>query len=174
MRIEYDKENHALFIKFAEGQYDQSEEVVAGVVVDFDSNGKPLGIEVEDVRGLIDEGAIQRLTEATIDGGADLRRLRDQLGLTQQELAELFDIPRNTIARWERDEIAIEKKRMLSLALRALVGGAVREPRAAAKRSAKPKSIAPPKKATVSGMRRRKVPKAGSRSRAQRRPARRK
>ena len=39
--------------------------------------------------------------------GAELRRLRKQLGWTQAQLAEAVGVARNTVARWERDELAM-------------------------------------------------------------------
>jgi transcriptional regulator with XRE-family HTH domain len=38
--------------------------------------------------------------------GAKLRERRLALGLTQQELADKLEVSRNTVARWERDEMA--------------------------------------------------------------------
>jgi DNA-binding transcriptional regulator YiaG len=39
--------------------------------------------------------------------GANLRERRLALGLTQQGLADKLEVSRNTVARWERDEMAI-------------------------------------------------------------------
>jgi transcriptional regulator with XRE-family HTH domain len=39
--------------------------------------------------------------------GAKLRERRLALGLTQQGLASKLQVSRNTVARWERDEMAI-------------------------------------------------------------------
>ena len=38
--------------------------------------------------------------------GAKLRERRLALGLTQQALADKLEVSRNTVARWERDEMA--------------------------------------------------------------------
>jgi transcriptional regulator with XRE-family HTH domain len=121
MRIAYDKETHGLLVRLRDGKYDTSEEVAPGVVVDFDAAGAPLGFELEDARGLIDEQAIERMAHPRIGSGRDLRAFRDRLGLTQQQLSAALEIPVNTIARWERDEMPIEKRRLLELALTALV-----------------------------------------------------
>ena len=43
------------------------------------------------------------------------------MGLTQEQLGALIDIPRNTIARWEWDELPIAKARQLELALSAIL-----------------------------------------------------
>lgn len=50
--------------------------------------------------------------------GAKLREQRLDLGFTQQELASKLKVSRNTVARWERDEMAIPG--FLHLALRTL------------------------------------------------------
>ena len=39
--------------------------------------------------------------------GAQLRRIRKRLDLTQRELAEKLGVSANTVARWERDEVSI-------------------------------------------------------------------
>jgi DNA-binding transcriptional regulator YiaG len=39
--------------------------------------------------------------------GAELRRIRTRLGLTQAALAERLGVTGNTVARWERDEVRI-------------------------------------------------------------------
>ena len=38
--------------------------------------------------------------------GAKLRERRLALGLTQQALADKLEVTQNTVARWERDEMA--------------------------------------------------------------------
>lgn len=50
--------------------------------------------------------------------GAKLRERRLALGLTQQALADKLDVSRNTVARWEREEMAIPG--FLNLALKTL------------------------------------------------------
>ncbi len=52
--------------------------------------------------------------------GDYLRFRRKALGLSQAQLALRLDIPRNTIARWERGEMRIEHGEVLNLALREL------------------------------------------------------
>jgi transcriptional regulator with XRE-family HTH domain len=41
--------------------------------------------------------------------GSELRRLREQLGLSQAKLAERLGVASNTVARWERDERTISE-----------------------------------------------------------------
>ena len=50
--------------------------------------------------------------------GTKLRQWRVALGLTQQGLADKLQVSRNTVARWERDEMAIPG--FLHLALKSL------------------------------------------------------
>lgn len=52
--------------------------------------------------------------------GQQLRAIREQLGLTQEQLAESLGIPPNTLARWERSEVTIRHPVILSLALTAI------------------------------------------------------
>jgi len=50
--------------------------------------------------------------------GAKLRERRLALGLTQEGLADKLEVSRNTVARWERDEMAIPG--FLKLALKTI------------------------------------------------------
>ena len=48
MKIEYDKEADALYVLFRSEEVGKSTEVEEGVVVDFDSDGHIVGIEILD------------------------------------------------------------------------------------------------------------------------------
>jgi DNA-binding transcriptional regulator YiaG len=39
--------------------------------------------------------------------GAEVRRVRKELGLTQREFAERLGVIGNTVARWERNELTV-------------------------------------------------------------------
>jgi DNA-binding transcriptional regulator YiaG len=41
--------------------------------------------------------------------GKQLKKIRSQLGLTQLQLAKELGVTSNTVARWERDEVAIRE-----------------------------------------------------------------
>ena len=49
MKIEYDPKADAMYIRLLAGEVTESDEVRPGVVLDFDSNGRVLGIEMLDV-----------------------------------------------------------------------------------------------------------------------------
>ena len=49
MKIEYDQQADAMYIRLREGKVSESEEVRPGVVLDFDAQGQVLGIEMLDV-----------------------------------------------------------------------------------------------------------------------------
>ena len=49
MKIEYDQQADAMYIRLRAGTVAESDEVRPGVVLDFDSNGQVLGIEMIDV-----------------------------------------------------------------------------------------------------------------------------
>ncbi len=49
---------------------------------------------------------------------AVLGEARAAAGMTQAQLGEALGVPANTIARWERGELAPQHPRMLELALR--------------------------------------------------------
>ena len=48
MRFHYDKKKDALYIRFNEKRYFESDEVKEGVVFDYDQKGKIIGIEILD------------------------------------------------------------------------------------------------------------------------------
>jgi uncharacterized protein YuzE len=49
MRLKIDKENDALYFRLDETAIVESEEVQPGVILDFDKNGKVVGIELLDL-----------------------------------------------------------------------------------------------------------------------------
>ena len=49
MKIEYDQQADAMYIRFRTGAVAESEEIRPGVVFDFDAEGEVLGIEMLDV-----------------------------------------------------------------------------------------------------------------------------
>lgn len=46
MTLRYDPEADAAYIKLADGEYDESEEVSPGIVLDFTTDGQVMGIEI--------------------------------------------------------------------------------------------------------------------------------
>ena len=49
MRINYNKQVDALYIRFSEAKYYVSEELKEGIILDLDKSGKVIGLEVLDV-----------------------------------------------------------------------------------------------------------------------------
>jgi len=54
MVFEYFPDTDMLYIKLASGVSTESEEMSAGVVLDFDKNNRVIGIEIEDASKFID------------------------------------------------------------------------------------------------------------------------
>lgn len=54
MRIHYDPESDSLYIGLSGNVNVESEEVSPGVVLDFDSNSKIVGIEIEHASSIVD------------------------------------------------------------------------------------------------------------------------
>ena len=46
MRLKIDKENDALYLRLNETRIIESEEVQPGVILDFDENGRLVGVEI--------------------------------------------------------------------------------------------------------------------------------
>ena len=49
MKIEYDQQADAMYLRLKAGTVAESDEIRPGVVFDFDADGKVLGIEMQDV-----------------------------------------------------------------------------------------------------------------------------
>ncbi|PIU21082.1 MAG: DUF2283 domain-containing protein [Candidatus Diapherotrites archaeon CG08_land_8_20_14_0_20_34_12] len=46
MKINYDKESDALYIRFSDSKYFESDEVKDGFILDLDKYGKVIGLEI--------------------------------------------------------------------------------------------------------------------------------
>jgi uncharacterized protein YuzE len=53
MRLKIDKENDTLYLRLNETMIIESEEVQPGVVLDFDKNGRVVGVEILDLSSRI-------------------------------------------------------------------------------------------------------------------------
>lgn len=49
MRFHYDKKQDALYIRFNESRYSESDEIKEGIIFDYDKKNKIIGIEILDV-----------------------------------------------------------------------------------------------------------------------------
>jgi len=56
MKIKYDHRADALYINLAEAISDASEEVRPGLILDFDKEGRLVGIEILDVKNTVAPG----------------------------------------------------------------------------------------------------------------------
>ncbi|MBI5302136.1 MAG: DUF2283 domain-containing protein [Chloroflexi bacterium] len=54
MLFEYHSDSDMLYIKLADEASTESEEIAPGVVLDFDTNNRVLGVEIEDASKFID------------------------------------------------------------------------------------------------------------------------
>ena len=127
MRYFYDRKSDSLYLALAERPYGDSVEATPGVVLDFDKDGKLIGIDLERASKTVDVSDLEMHEQpagtdvqvAHVDG-ANLKRERETLGLSQAELGRKLSVSSNTIARWERGELKIEHPAMLQLAMGAL------------------------------------------------------
>jgi len=127
MKYFYDRKSDSLYLTLADRPYGDSVEVVPGVVLDFDKDGRLVGIDLERASKTIDVSDLAMHEQpagtdaqvARVDGGS-LKRDREALGLSQAELGRKLSVSSNTIARWERGELKIEHPAMLQLAIAAL------------------------------------------------------
>jgi uncharacterized protein YuzE len=54
MKDYYDDESDSLFISLRDGEYDESEEIYDGFVIDFDKSGRPLNLDISDASKFVD------------------------------------------------------------------------------------------------------------------------
>ncbi|MCP4988323.1 MAG: DUF2283 domain-containing protein [Colwellia sp.] len=54
MRLSYHKDTDSLYIHLVERPGVDAEEVAPGIVIDFDSQGKPVGIDIDHAKNVID------------------------------------------------------------------------------------------------------------------------
>lgn len=66
MRVHYDKKKDALYMRFSEKPYRESDEVDKGVIFDYDQSGKVIGIEILDASKKIAPSFRSRLTRRSL------------------------------------------------------------------------------------------------------------
>jgi uncharacterized protein YuzE len=78
MKIMYFKESDALTIDFRDAEYDESEEIFDGFVIDFDKSGRPMGIDIyHDASKFVD---IDRLMKMVPEDVEDDRKQLEHAG----------------------------------------------------------------------------------------------
>ena len=65
MRMTMDKEADALYIRFDEAEIVESEEVSDGVILDFDANGRVVGLELLYVQERFPDADLSRVQVQT-------------------------------------------------------------------------------------------------------------
>ncbi len=67
MIIQYYSDTDMLYIELADGVSTESEEAASGIVLDFDENGRVIGIEIEDASNLIDLSRLELRALPVVD-----------------------------------------------------------------------------------------------------------
>jgi len=62
MEIRYDSEADAMYIKFRDGDYEISEEIREGVILDLDKNNEIIGIEILDAKERLTPSSIAKMS----------------------------------------------------------------------------------------------------------------
>ena len=65
MRMRWDKQADALYIRFDEAKIVESEEVSDGIILDFDASGRVVGFEMLDVRQRFPSADLSRVDVET-------------------------------------------------------------------------------------------------------------
>ena len=69
MKIRYDPEADALYIRLRDGDIEESDQVAQGLIIDDDADGKPLAIELLDASQVLG-GREMRVELALTEGKA--------------------------------------------------------------------------------------------------------
>jgi uncharacterized protein YuzE len=64
MKTEYDPEANALYVQFSDDKVARTEELRPGIIIDFDSRGHIVGIEMLDAKTILSESALKSLAAA--------------------------------------------------------------------------------------------------------------
>ena len=67
MKVRFDKKADALYIRFSDEKYFQSDEVRGGLIVDLDKKGKIIGLEVLDASKNLTKKALGKLSFKTVE-----------------------------------------------------------------------------------------------------------
>jgi len=59
MRLSYHRDTDSLYIHLVERPGVEASEVAPGIIVDFDTEGKPVGIDVEHAKNVLDLTTIE-------------------------------------------------------------------------------------------------------------------
>ena len=69
MKIRYDPEADALYIRLREGTIEETDQVAQGLIIDYDADGKPLAIELLDASQVL--GGREMRVELVVAEGKD-------------------------------------------------------------------------------------------------------
>ncbi|HLD58058.1 MAG TPA: DUF2283 domain-containing protein [archaeon] len=70
MRVKYDAKADAIYIRFSEEPYFESDEIKEGFILDLDKKGKVIGLEILDVSENLPKEAFQKISFETIPAKA--------------------------------------------------------------------------------------------------------
>ncbi len=62
MKINFDKKNDIMRVKFQEGKYEISKEIDEGIIIDTDKDNKIIAIEIIDVSERIPKGNLKEFS----------------------------------------------------------------------------------------------------------------
>jgi len=54
MIYDYDAESDSLYLRFRDCEYAESEEIYPAFVIDFDKDGKPLALDIDEASNFVD------------------------------------------------------------------------------------------------------------------------
>jgi len=66
MKLKVDKENNAIYFRLDENAIVESEEVRPGVILDFDKNGRVVGVEFLDIAERVSQEELTTLQFQTV------------------------------------------------------------------------------------------------------------
>ena len=85
MKYYYHAESDSLFISLRDGEYDESEEIYDGFVIDFDKSGRPLNIDIDHASKFVD---IPRLLRSMAPEPEESEQPREPMVIRDAPLVE--------------------------------------------------------------------------------------
>ncbi len=70
MRIKLDTKSDAIYVRFSEEPYFESDEIKEGFIIDYDKKGKVVGLEILDVSENMPKKAFSKISFETLKAKA--------------------------------------------------------------------------------------------------------
>jgi len=77
MRVDYDETDDAVYIRFSEAEYYQSDEIKEGVILDLDKEGRIIALEILDVSRRLPHASLDSISFKVCHPERPAKQIRD-------------------------------------------------------------------------------------------------